>query len=101
MLRSTYAFSQKLRSRNAPPVEVADLAMHILRALHRYRLLEWRQISALFGSSVPDTAALAERMELLYRNAYIDTVDRPLYPSEAQRGQVYRLGVTGAQYLSG
>src|SRR6266496_2193021 len=74
MLQSPVTFSPKLRSKNAPPVEVTDLEMGILRALHRYRLLEWRQIQALFGASLHDTKQLAERIELLYLNAYVEVV---------------------------
>src|SRR6266508_3114964 len=101
MSRSTHAFSPKLRIKNAPPVEVTDPEMDILHALHRYRLLEWRQILDLFGSSVPDIKHLAERIERLYQNAYLEDVPRPLYPSEAERGHVYRLGVAGAHLLAG
>ncbi len=75
-------FSQKRRSINAPPVEVGDGELAILRAVHRYRLLEWRQLQDLFATAVPDTTHLAERVELLYRNAYIEEVPRPLYPAE-------------------
>jgi hypothetical protein len=101
MLQPTFAFSQKLRSRKAPPVEVTDLEMGILRALHRYRLLEWRQILELFAATLSDTKRLAERVELLYRNAYLEEVPRPLYADEQTKGQVYRLGAAGAQLLSG
>jgi hypothetical protein len=101
MLHSPFAFSQKLRTRNAPPVEIADLEMGILHALHRYRLLEWRQIRALFASSVPNMEHLAERIELLYRNAYVEEVPRLLYSAEMERGKVYRLGGVGAQLLAG
>jgi hypothetical protein len=44
---------------------------------------------------------LAERIELLYRNAYLEEIPRPLYPDELSKGQVYRLGPAGAQLLSG
>ncbi len=101
MLQSTFPFSQKLRSRNAPPVEVTELEMAILRALHHYRLLEWRQLLELFAASITDTKHLAERIELLYRNAYLEEIPRPLYPDELSKGQVYRLGPAGAQLLSG
>src|SRR5207244_3531761 len=94
-------FSTKRRSVHAPPVDITDTTLEILRAIHRYRLLEWRQICALFGSSVQDTKHLAERIELLYRNAYIEEVPRPLYPSEMEHGSVYRLGIAGAQLLAG
>src|SRR6266511_2896814 len=101
MLNSTIAFSQKRRSFSAPPVEVGDLELQLLRAVHRYRLLEWRQIQYLFGHSVSATKHLAERVELLWRNAYLEEIPRPLYSEEAARGQVYRLGAAGAQLLSG
>ena len=94
-------FSQKRRSINAPPVEVGDGELAILRAVHRYRLLEWRQLQDLFATSVADTKHLAERVELLYRNGYVEEVPRPLYPAEMERGKVYRLGVAGAQFLAG
>jgi hypothetical protein len=101
MFSSTFEFSQKQRSKNAPPVEVTERVESILRAVHRYRLLEWRQIIDLFGSSVGDTKELAELVELLYRNAYLEEIPRPLYPHEEAKGQVFRLGVAGAQLLSG
>jgi Replication-relaxation len=94
-------FSQKRRRRNAPPVEVGDFELQILRAVHRYRLLEWRQIQNLFRTSVGDTKHLAERVELLYRNAYLEAVPRPRYADEGATGDVYRLGAEGAVLLSG
>src|SRR5215208_6994578 len=101
MLNSTIAFSQKRRSVSAPPVEVGDLELQLLRAVHRYRLLEWRQIQELFAATLSDTKHLADRVELLYRNAYLEEIPRPLYPNELAKGQVYRLGAAGAQLLSG
>lgn len=100
--RNSYLmFSPKRRTINAPPVEIGAFERELLRALHHYRLLEWRQIQDLFGAVVPNTKHLAERVELLFRNAYIEEVPRPLYPSEADKGAVYRLGSAGALLLSG
>src|SRR5258708_22659294 len=86
---------------NAEPMGVGDIELEILRAVYRYRLLEWRQIQELFATSLSDTKHLAERIELLYRNAYLEEIPRPLYPDEQAKGQVYRLGAAGAQLLSG
>src|SRR5437867_4995468 len=101
MLQSSTLFSPKKRSLHAPPVEVTDSALVVLRSVHRYRLLEWRQILDLFGSSVNDTKELAELIERLYQNAYLEAIPRPLYPGEETKGQLYRLGAAGALLLSG
>src|SRR5437867_513224 len=100
MLDATTTYSKKRRSVNAPPVEITDFALTILRAVHRYRLLEWRQLRDLFAATLTETQRLTELVERLYRNAYLEEVPRPLYSDDEPKGQIYRLGAAGAELLS-
>jgi len=72
----------------------------IVEAVHRYRMLERRQIEKLFSPSSPHSTRIPRRLRLLYQYSYLDRVLRPIYPEEGDRGPVYRLGVEGARLLA-
>jgi hypothetical protein len=87
----------KQRSRHAPPFELTDRDAHVLRALHRLRVLDRQQIEQLF---FPNFSLACKRLRLLYQHGFVERLYRPPYPNGAVRGPAYRLGTRGAKLLA-
>jgi hypothetical protein len=84
----------------APPIELTDDDVAILRHLYRHRFLRTVELYRLFSHRSPDK--VSRRLARLYRAGFID---RPLAQIDSFRDSgsqplVYGLDVAGARYLS-
>ena len=95
---------RKRRTINAPTFQMTPRDIALVEAVHRYRLLERRQVEDLFFSPTPgrhtNTNRSRERLRLLYQHGYLERIHRFTHPAEGSQGPVYRLGVNGAKLLA-
>src|SRR6266699_2407999 len=87
------------REGEAPPVELTDDDVAILRHVFRHRFVRADDLYRLFPERSPDR--LSRRLTLLYRNHYIDRpiaqIDR--FRAGGSQALVYGLDTAGARYL--
>ena len=96
---------EKRRAKHAPPFQLTERDKAIVQAVHHYRMLERRQVEALFFTSASgqqtNTSYARKRLRYLHLHSYLERILRPIDPSQGSRGPVYRLGPKGAQFLAG
>jgi len=95
---------RRRRIATASPFQMTSRDIAVVEAIHRYRMLERRQVESLFFQKAPgqrtNTNRSRERLRLLYQHGYLERVPRPIHPSQGSKGPVYRLGVNGAKFLA-
>jgi len=88
---------KKQRSASAPPFQLTEREREVLRAVHRFRVLDRQQIQSLF---FPNLSKACTRLRLLYQHGFLERLYRLSYLSHMRRGPVYRLGARGARALA-
>jgi len=88
---------RKMRTKHAPVFQLTERDTNVLRALHRLRILDRRQIERLF---FPNFSLTCERLRKLYLHGYVERIYRPPKRNGAARGPAYRLGARGAKFLA-
>ena len=96
---------RKQRILHAPPLRLTIRDVHIIEAVHRYRMLERSQVEQLFfapadGRVHTNINRVRERLRLLYQHGYLERILRPIHPSLGSLGPVYRLAACGARLLA-
>src|SRR6185436_18820384 len=83
---------------------VTERDVAVLEAVHRYRMLERRQVERLFfappDGRASNTNRARERLRWMARARYLSRIPRPIYFFSPHPGPVYRLAQGGAKLLA-
>jgi hypothetical protein len=87
-----------------PTFRLTERDVAVLDAIHRYRMLERRQVERLFfappDGRASNTNRARERLRRLARERYLSRIPRPIYFFSPHPGPVYRLAQGGAKLLA-
>lgn len=88
---------RKVRSHSAPPFELTERDLEVLKAVYYFRVLDETQIARLF---FPSADRAYRRLYRLYLHGYLERIDWPQYPGMPQPAPAYRLALLGARKLA-